>query len=222
MYFKIHKDGWVFIISAFIISFITFPFFQIIGILFAILGFFIIYFFRDPNRSIPIEDFIVSPADGKIVYIGESNLPDELGITGDYLKISIFLDVFNVHVNRMPVSGNVKQITYIPGKFFRANVDKASKENERNIILLENKNKEKIVVVQIAGLIARRIVCELKNNQSVFKGDRFGMIKFGSRVDLYLPKNYLPLVSNDQIVIAGETIISNPNEIKKISKSQKI
>ena len=222
MYFKIHKDGWVFIISAFIISFITFPFFQIIGILFAILGFFIIYFFRDPNRSIPIEDFIVSPADGKIVYIGESNLPDELGITGDYLKISIFLDVFNVHVNRMPVSGNIKQITYIPGKFFRANVDKASKENERNIILLENKNKEKIVVVQIAGLIARRIVCELKNNQSVLKGDRFGMIKFGSRVDLYLPKNYLPLVSNDQIVIAGETIISNPNEIKKISNAQKI
>ena len=112
MYFKIHKDGWVFIISAFIISFITFPFFQIISIFFAILGFFIIYFFRDPNRSIPIEDFIVSPADGKIVYIGESNLPDELGITGDYLKISIFLDVFNVHVNRMPVSGNVKQIIY--------------------------------------------------------------------------------------------------------------
>ena len=222
MYFKIHKDGWVFIISAFIISFITFPFFQIISIFFAILGFFIIYFFRDPNRSIPIEDFIVSPADGKIVYIGESNLPDELGITGDYLKISIFLDVFNVHVNRMPVSGNVKQIIYIPGKFFRANVDKASKENERNIILLENKNKEKIAVVQIAGLIARRIVCELKNNQSVLKGDRFGMIKFGSRVDLYLPKNYLPLVSKDQIVIAGETIISNPNEIKTISKSQKI
>ena len=194
MYFKIHKDGWVFIISAFIISFITFPFFQIISIFFAILGFFIIYFFRDPNRSIPIEDFIVSPADGKIVYVGESNLPDELGITGDYLKISIFLDVFNVHVNRMPVSGNVKQITYIPGKFFRANVDKASKENERNIILLENKNKEKIVVVQIAGLIARRIVCELKNNQSVLKGDRFGMIKFGSRVDLYLPIKYNLLI----------------------------
>ena len=210
MYFKIHKDGWVFIISAFIISFITFPFFQIISIFFAILGFFIIYFFRDPNRSIPIEDFIVSPADGKIVYIGESNLPDELGITGDYLKISIFLDVFNVHVNRMPVSGNVKQITYIPGKFFRANVDKASKENERNIILLENKNKEKIVVVQIAGLIARRIVCEVKENEEIKQGYKFGMIRFGSRVDLYF-NNYKILVKKNQKMISGETILAKKN-----------
>lgn len=222
MYFKIHNEGWVFLVSCAVLTIIIFPFFPIVGFLLLIITFIVFYFFRDPIRSIPNEDVIISPADGQIVSIEESELPEEINLKGNYLKISIFLDVFNVHVNRIPISGVVKEIHYIPGKFFRANVDKASKENERNIILLENKNKEKIVVVQIAGLIARRIVCELKNNQNVLKGNRFGMIKFGSRVDLYLPKNYLPLVSKDQIVIAGETIISNPNEIKKISKSQEI
>ena len=222
MKLKIHNEGWIFFVTAIILTIIVTPFYNLLGIFLGIISIFIFYFFRDPERSIPDADVIISPADGQIVFIGESEYPEESKLNGKSLKISIFLDLYNVHVNRIPLTGIIKNIIYVPGKFFRANVDKASKENERNIILLENENKEKIVVVQIAGLIARRIVCELKNNQSVLKGDRFGMIKFGSRVDLYLPKNYLPLVSKDQIVIAGETIISNPNEIKKISKSQEI
>jgi len=143
-------------------------------------------------------------------------LPEELNIKKKSIKISIFLDLYNVHVNRIPVSGKVIDIKYIPGKFFRANIDKSSKENERNIILIENEKKEHIVVSQIAGLIARRIVCDLSLNQEVIKGDRFGIIKFGSRVDIYLPESYKPMITKDQLVIGGETIISNPNKINEI------
>ena len=119
-------------------------------------------------------------------------------------------------------SGTVKDIKYIAGKFFRANVEKSSKENERNIIIIENEKKDKIIVTQIAGLIARRIVCDLKNNQEVLKGERFGIIKFGSRVDLYLPKNYNPMIYIGQTVIGGETIISNPDHIFNIDQSNKV
>ena len=122
----------------------------------------------------------------------------------------------------MPMSGTVKDIKYVPGKFFRANVEKSSKENERNIVTIENKKKEKIIVTQIAGLIARRIVCDLKINQEVLKGERFGIIKFGSRVDLYLPINYNLMVSVGQMVIGGETIISNPEHIFNITQSNEI
>tara|TARA_B100001964_G_scaffold23059_1_gene23165 strand:- start:132 stop:494 length:363 start_codon:yes stop_codon:yes gene_type:complete len=120
------------------------------------------------------------------------------------------------------MSGTVKDIKYVPGKFFRANVEKSSKENERNIVTIENKKKEKIIVTQIAGLIARRIVCDLKINQEVLKGERFGIIKFGSRVDLYLPINYNLMVSVGQMVIGGETIISNPEHIFNITQSNEI
>ena len=222
MTIKIHNEGWVFFISCTILTIIIFPFFPIIGFLLLFLSFLFFYFFRDPIRIIPDVNVVVSPADGEIVFIGETDLPEECEIKEKYLKISIFLDIFNVHVNRLPISGNVKTIKYVPGKFFRANVDKASKENERNIIIIENEKKEKIIVTQIAGLIARRIVCDLKINQQVVKGDRFGIIKFGSRVDLYLPKKYNTLISVGQTVIGGETIISNPNNIKKISNSLKI
>ena len=219
MYFRIHNDGWVYLVVSVILTIITFPFFPLVGLFLLIIFFCFFYFFRDPIRIIPNENVIVSPADGKIVSLGESNLPEECGIKGKFLKISIFLDIFNVHVNRMPISGIVKDIKYISGKFFRANVEKSSKENERNIIVIENEKKEKIIVTQIAGLIARRIVCDLKINQEVLKGERFGIIKFGSRVDLYLPLNYKILVAVGQTVIGGETIISNPNKISKISKT---
>ena len=225
MHLRIHNEGWIYISISSIITFLTFllfPTFQILGFFLLIITFLIIYFFRDPVRVIPNEDVIISPADGEIVFIGESNLPKECKIEGKFYKISIFLDVFNVHVNRNPISGIIKNIIYIPGKFFRANVDKSSDENERNIIVIKNENEETIVLSQIAGLIARRIVCNLKINQNIIKGDRFGIIKFGSRVDLYLHKSYNFMVSVGQTVVGGETIISNPNNINKIKKTTKI
>jgi len=222
MNFRIHNEGWVYLAVSVILTIIIFPFFPIVGFFFLVISFCFFYFFRDPIRIIPNENVIVSPADGEIVFLGESNLPEEYGIKGKFLKISIFLDVFNVHVNRIPISGTIKDIKYVPGKFFRANVEKSSKENERNIITIENIKKEKIIVTQIAGLIARRIVCDLKINQEVLKGERFGIIKFGSRVDLYLPKNYNLMVNVGQTVIGGETIISNPDHIINIRQSNKI
>ena len=222
MYFRIHNEGWVYLVVSVILTIITFPFFLIIGLFFLIISFCFFYFFRDPIRIIPNENVIVSPADGKIIFLGESTLPEECGIKGKFLKISIFLDIFNVHVNRMPISGIVKDIKYISGKFFRANVEKSSKENEKNIVIIENEKKEKIIVSQIAGLIARRIICDLKIHQKVLKGEKFGIIKFGSRVDLYLPKNYDLMVNLGQTVIGGETIISNPNHIFNINQSNKI
>ena len=222
MHFRIHNEGWVYVAVSVILTIIIFPFFPIVGLFLLIISFCFFYFFRDPIRIIPNENVIVSPADGKIVFLGDSNLPEEFGIKGKFLKISIFLDIFNVHVNRIPISGIVKDVKYISGKFFSANVDKSSKENERNIIVIENEKKEKIIVTQIAGLIARRIVCDLKINQKVLKGDRFGIIKFGSRVDLYLPINYNIMVNIGQTVIGGETILSNPNHISNISQSTKI
>ena len=222
MHLKIHSEGWVYLISCIILTIITIPFFPILGIILIIISFYFYYFFRDPIRTIPVEDLIISPADGQIVSINESTAPDECNLNDKFIKISIFLNIFNVHVNRIPTSGFIKNINYIPGKFFNASLDKSSKENERNIIVIENNDKDTIIVSQIAGLIARRIVCNLKNNQEVIKGNRFGIIKFGSRVDLYLPIKYNLLVSVGQNVIGGETIISNPKKIISINSSKKI
>jgi len=221
MKFKIHSEGWIYVIIFMILTIIFFPFFPIIGILLAILTLFIINFFRDPQRLIPVDDIIVSPADGTITYIGESEAPKESEINERFLKISIFLNIFNVHVNRVPTYGKVKKINYISGKFISATLDKSSEDNERNIIVIEKNNSDLIIVTQIAGLIARRIVCDLQNNEELLQGDRLGIIKFGSRIDLYLPLNYKPLVAVGQTVIGGETIISNPNKISKISKTIK-
>ncbi len=216
MQLKIHNEGWVYFVISCLITIIIIPFYTILGILLCILSAYIFYFFRDPVRSIPGEKVIVSPADGLVTFIGITKNPlnDETD-QNSYKKISIFLSVFDVHVNRMPVDAKISQIKYIPGKFINATLDKSSEENERNIILAEN-NNDKFYIVQIAGLIARRIVCIIKNNQEVNKGDRIGIIKFGSRVDLYLPENYNILVTKDQRVVGGETIISNPNDIKDI------
>ena len=219
MQIKIHQEGRVYFLFSSILTIIFFPFFPIIGILFAFLTFYIFIFFRDPKRTIPIDDMIVAPADGIITYIGESETPKESEITEKYFKISIFLNIFNVHVNRVPTYGRVKKINYVFGKFISATLDKSSINNERNIIVIEKDNSDLIVVTQIAGLIARRIVCDLKNNEKLLQGDRLGIIKFGSRVDLYLPLNYKILVAVGQTVIGGETIISNPNKISKISET---
>ena len=221
MQIKIHQEGWIYFIVSSILTIIFFPFFPFIGIFFLVLSAYIFYFFRDPIRAIPTEDVIVSPADGLITYIGKSNAPKECNTKNQFLKISIFLNIFNVHVNRTPIAGKIKNIVYVPGKFINATLEKSSSSNERNIITIEKENKDIVIVSQIAGLIARRIICDLKVNQQVIKGDRFGIIKFGSRVDLYLPSNYPTIVSEGQNVIGGETIISNPNNISKISKTLK-
>jgi len=222
MQIKIHQEGWIYFIVSSILTIIFFPFFPFIGIFFLVLSAYIFYFFRDPIRAIPTEDVIVSPADGLITYIGKSNAPKECNTKNQFLKISIFLNIFNVHVNRTPIAGKIKNIAYVPGKFINATLEKSSSDNERNIITIEKENKDIVIVSQIAGLIARRIVCDLTINEQIIKGNRFGIIKFGSRVDLYLPINYTPLVSVGQNVIGGETIISNPNHIYKINKTIKI
>ena len=221
MQIKIHNEGWTYFIVSIILTFISFLFLPIIGFILLILSFYIYYFFRDPERYIPIEDVIVSPADGIITYVGISDGPELLNNNHKFIKISIFLNIFNVHVNRFPTDGVIKKITYIHGKYINASLDKSSDDNERNIICLENKNNDIIYVTQIAGLIARRIVCDIKENQIIKKGHRFGIIKFGSRVDLYLPENHKILVSKGQTVFGGETIISNPNNITEISDSIK-
>ena len=222
MQFNIHKEGWTYFILCSIISIIFLPFFPIIGILLIILTIYIFYFFRDPVRVIPDEDVIISPADGIITFIGISNPPKELNIEDKFIKVSIFLSIFNVHVNRLPVSGKVTDIKYVEGNFLNASLDKSSDKNERNIILIEDELSNKYIVTQIAGLIARRIICDLKVDQRSIKGHRFGIIKFGSRVDLYMPLNTKTLVSVGQTVIGGETIISNMNKIDEIKKFTKI
>ena len=219
MQLKIHNEGRIYLISSIILTIIVIPFFIFIGIFFAILSFYIIYFFRDPNRTIPLDSFIVSPADGTITYIGDANTPFYIENNNQlYTKVSIFLSIFDVHVNRMPIDGTIKEIKYIPGKFINATLDKSSEQNEKNIIKISNGNYD-YFVVQIAGLIARRIVCNVNKNQDLKKGERIGIIKFGSRVDLYLPKSNKVLVSKGQKVIGGETIISNPKNIREITSA---
>ena len=217
MQLRIHNEGWVYFIISFLVVIIVIPFYTILGILLCILSAYIFYFFRDPVRAIPNEDVVVSPADGLVTFIGKSTNPLENKLDqNEYKKISIFLSIFDVHVNRMPINATVSSIEYIPGKFINATLNKSSKENERNIIFAK-KELDNFYIVQIAGLIARRIVCNLKEKQKVGRGDRIGIIKFGSRVDLYLPEEYNILISKGQRVIGGETIISNPNDIKNIN-----
>ena len=219
MQLKIHNEGWVYLVSAIILTIIVTPFFIFLGIFLAILSIYIFYFFRDPNRTIPLDDFIVSPADGIITYIGDSKTPIDIQNKNEvYKKISIFLSIFDVHVNRMPIDGTIKEIQYIPGKFINATFNKSSEQNEKNIIKISN-GTYNYFVVQIAGLIARRIVCNVNINQNLKKGERIGIIKFGSRVDLYLPKSNKVLVSKGQKVIGGETIISNPKNIHEITSA---
>ena len=222
MQLRIHNEGWVYFVISCLITIIVIPFYTILGIFLAIISAYIFYFFRDPIRAVPIDEVVVSPADGVVTYIGSQKNPLENdNDQNTYTKVSIFLSVFDVHVNRMPIKGSISSIHYIPGKFINATLDKSSKENERNIITIK-KNNDSFYIVQIAGLIARRIICNLKIHQEVEKGNRIGIIKFGSRVDLYLPENYDILVAKGQKVVGGETIISNPKNILKINNTKSI
>ena len=167
------------------------------------------YFFRDPERySINDDTFLVSPADGLITEIKEVQGPQELNLENkNFTRVRIFMNVFNCHVNRIPTSGKIEEIFYKPGKFLNASLDKASEENERNFFRIKSKDGEEIIVVQIAGLIARRIVSDVSKDQDVSQGERLGIIRFGSRVDLYFEKKNL-LVKKGQNVLSGETIIA--------------
>ena len=205
--FPIARPGYSFIGAA---AFTTFVFALLELIIPALLGlattFFIIYFFRDPDRTVPNGGgLVVSPADGKVVAAG--TVENSTYYEGTCLKISVFMSVFNVHVNRMPCKGKVKKIIYNPGKFFSANLDKASKENEQNAVYLETEDGKEICTVQIAGLIARRIICKVQKGDAVDRGQRFGMICFGSRLDIYLPTDSKLRVAVGDIVKAGTSVL---------------
>ena len=208
---KIHKEGYKFLAVSIIATFVVLLFSKFVGFILIILTVWVYYFFRDPERY-PINDesYLVSPADGLITDVSERSGPEELRLENTtYTKVSIFMNVFNCHVNRIPTNGKIEEIYYKPGKFLNASLDKASEENERNFYKIKsNKNNEEIIIVQIAGLIARRIVCEAEQGQELKQGDRIGMIRFGSRVDLYF-KNKKVLVKLGQNVVAGESLIAS-------------
>ncbi len=207
-YLGIHREGWKFFITFILFSFFSFFITKIIFLIFFFLSIFTLWFFRDPERYFESQDNqVLSAADGKICFIGEDTAPIETDINQKMNKISIFMNVFNVHVNRSPISGEIEKILYKNGKFFNASLDKASEYNERNSIIINN-NSEKIIVVQIAGLIARRILSFIAENDTITKGERIGLIRFGSRVDIYLPLNYQIKVNQNDVVIAGQTIIA--------------
>ncbi len=183
----------------------------VLGWIGVVLTLWCVYFFRDPDRHVPTrEGLIVSPADGVVQMIERSVPPEELGMGSDpLLRISVFLNVFNVHVNRVPLGGTVVKQVYRPGKFLNAALDKASEENERHAVHVRTEDGKDIVFVQIAGLVARRIVCHLTDGQRVRSGERFGLIRFGSRTDIYLPEGVEPQVGVGQNMIGGETIIAD-------------
>jgi phosphatidylserine decarboxylase len=206
---KIHKEGYRFLAIAALITFISLLLSKPLGLITMLLTVWVYYFFRDPDRvSIQDDNYLVSPADGLICSIDEVDGPMELSLEKEkFTKVSIFMNVFNCHVNRTPVSGKVEEILYVPGKFLNASLDKASDLNERNYYRLKTKEGDEIIIVQIAGLIARRIVCEVEVNQTLVQGDRVGMIRFGSRVDLYF-RNRTLLAKLGQNVVAGESLIA--------------
>ncbi len=206
------KDGWLFVGIFALIALLLSAVSDFLGYLGWILTGWCAYFFRDPQRITPVrEGLIIAPADGVISAIVEDTPPEELGFAeGKWLRISTFLNVFDVHVNRVPISGRIIRSIYHPGKFLNASLDKASKDNERQSLVVEaDYNKTLVGFVQIAGLVARRIRCDVSVDQEVKTGNRFGMIRFGSRVDVYLPAQFKPLVVVGQRMIAGETVMAD-------------
>ena len=206
---KIHAEGYKFLVIAGIITIVFYTLNSFLGLIGLILTIWVYYFFRDPDRIIINNDnYLISPADGEIIKVEEVDGPSELGLENKkFKKISIFMNVFDCHVNRTPCSGKIEEILYKPGKFFNASLDKASEDNERNYYKIKDVHNNDIVVVQIAGLVARRIVCESNKDQELKQGDRIGMIRFGSRADVYY-ENYEPLVKKGQTSIAGETLLA--------------
>ena len=207
-YFGVHREGWKFFLIFSLLSFFSLTISIVLFLLFIIFSFFTLWFFRDPERaSENNDDQLLSAADGKICFIGEAIPPRETNISSKMKKVSIFMNVFNVHINRSPVNGDIEKIIYKNGKFFNASLNKASNYNERNSFII-NANGDQIIVVQIAGLIARRILGFISEGHKITKGDRIGLIRFGSRVDIYLPNNYEIVIEKNDNVVAGETIIA--------------
>ena len=208
---KIHKECYKFLAISILVTFVALIFSKFLGSILILITVWVYYFFRDPERySINDDTFLVSPADGLVTDISERSGPEEMRLENTtYTRVSIFMNVFNCHVNRIPATGKIEEIYYKPGKFLNASLDKASEENERNYFKIKlGKNNEEIIIVQIAGLIARRIVCEVEQGQELRQGDRIGMIRFGSRVDLYF-KNKKVLAKLNQNVVAGESLIAS-------------
>ena len=206
---KVHEEGYKFLTIFVIVTIILYFVNGFLGFIGLVLTIWCYYFFRDPDRiSIQDDNYLVSPADGLVLQVIETNGPKELGLENKkFKKISIFMNVFDCHVNRTPCSGKIEEILYKPGKFLNASLDKASEDNERNYYKIKDVHNNDIVVVQIAGLVARRIVCESNKDQDLKQGDRIGMIRFGSRADVYY-ENYEPLVKLGQTSIAGETLLA--------------
>jgi len=207
----IHREGYIFIIIFAVVSFVVGSFSSTFGWIGAIATAWCVYFFRNPERMTPSGDnLIIASADGIVQSIKETSPPPELELGDEeMIRVSIFLNIFNVHVNRIPANGKILALHYHPGKFFNASLDKASIYNERQSVLMETKDKKKIAFVQIAGLIARRIVCDLEEENEVKAGQRYGIIRFGSRVDVYLPLKTAILVAVGQTCIGGETIVAD-------------
>ena len=208
---KIHQEGYKFLVISSIITLILLFSTDLFGYIFILISIWVYYFFRDPERVvIDDETYLVSPADGRISGIKEVNGPVELGLDSKkFTRVSIFMNIFDCHVNRSPTKGQIQDIFYKPGKFLNASLDKASEENERNYFnIIENKTNEPIVVVQIAGLVARRIVTQVEKKETLKQGQRLGMIRFGSRVDVYYTQRKT-MVKVGQNVIAGESIIAS-------------
>ncbi|MDJ0948680.1 MAG: phosphatidylserine decarboxylase [Alphaproteobacteria bacterium] len=207
----INRAGWPFIALFALAS-------LLLGLLYAPLGWaglvltlWCAYFFRDPARVTPVRDgLVVSPADGVVQSVGPAVPPVELGLAGgERMRVSIFMNVFDVHVNRVPASGTVTRCAYTKGRFINASLDKASEHNERMAVAMRTDDGRELAFVQIAGLVARRIKCELAEGQAVLAGARFGLIRFGSRVDVYLPEGIAPLVMTGQRSVAGETVLAD-------------
>ena len=206
---KIHAEGYKFLVIAGIITIVFYIFSNFLGLIGLVLTIWVYYFFRDPERVIIDDDnYLVSPADGEVIKVEEVDGPKELGLENKrFKKISVFMNVFDCHVNRTPCAGKIEEILYKPGKFVNASLDKASEDNERNYFKIKDPHNNDIIVVQIAGLVARRIVCESNKDQELKQGDRIGMIRFGSRADVYY-ENYEPLVKVGQKAISGETLLA--------------
>ena len=208
---NIHNEGWKFVGVFAAITALLAMIWQPLGWIGLVLTVWCFYFFRDPERVTPDKpDLVVSPADGTVQMITKVKAPEELGL-GDakFTRVSVFMSVFNVHVNRAPAEGKILKSVYVPGKFLNATLDKASKDNERQILAMKTKGGKTLCFVQIAGLVARRILCEATEGMEYKAGERFGLIRFGSRLDVYLPEGVEPQVCLGQTMVAGETVIAD-------------
>ncbi|MEL6623164.1 MAG: phosphatidylserine decarboxylase [Pseudomonadota bacterium] len=211
VFVPVHRDGHKFLAITLALTVVAFLIWSLVGWLLLFVTLFVAFFFRDPARVTPLrEGLVIAPADGEIIAIEASQPPTELGLEpGERTRISIYLSPFDVHVNRAPIAGRISRSVYVPGAFFNATLDKASDDNERRGLLIEGANGVEIAVVQIAGLLARRIVTFAGEGDTVGVGQRFGLIRFGSRVDVYLPVGRSALVAVGQRAVAGETILAD-------------